>query len=445
MAPRTQYAFAPDGAALAYQVVGDGPLDVLIVPQSISANELVWEEPRIARFFERLASFSRLILFDRRGSGSSSRWGAPLPLEEQIADVRAVMDAAGSESAAVFALLEGGPMAMLFAASMPERVRALALYSTFPRNRWAEDYEWASRDEERELLLQGTLEGWGTGFGLDIWAPSHQGDAALEEWLGKLQRRSMAPDEWARTFRQIGGTDLRPVLPTIRVPTLVLHRTDSGPIDVRHSRYIAAHIPGARLLELEGADNLMFVGDTEAILGEIEEFFTGVRPTPDPDRVLATVLFTDICKSTEHAAQLGDSRWRTLLTTHHSSIQARVSQYGGRSIKTLGDGVLATFDGPARAIRAARGIVDDAAAAGIDVRAGVHTGEVEVMGADVSGMAVHIGARVLGEASPQEVLVSGTVKDLVVGSGLDFEPRGMRELRGVPGEWALWAVRDRPA
>jgi class 3 adenylate cyclase len=439
--PPTRYAYAPDGAALAYQVSGDGPVDLLYVPQTLCAIDVLWEHPRTAAFFERLASFSRLILFDRRGSGLSSRWGAPLTLEEQIDDVRAVMDAAGSESAAVMALLEGGPMAMLFAASMPERVTALALYSSFARMTWAEDYDWALHPEEREAALEPMVEHWGAGFGLDIWAPSHVGDASLQEWLGMLQRRSMAPDEWRRLFEVMGQVDLRPVLPTIRVPTLVLHRPDALAIDVRHSRYIAEHIPGARYVELEGEDNLMFLGDSEAMVGEIEEFLTGARAIPEPDRVLATVLFTDICDSTQRAAQLGDSRWRETLTSHHSTINSRVAQYGGRAIKTMGDGVLATFDGPARAIRAARGIVDDAAAAGIEVRAGLHTGEVEVMGTDVGGMAVHIGARVLGEAGAREVLVSNTVKDLVVGSGLDFEARGAKELRGVPGEWALWAVR----
>ena len=451
MTPPIQYAYAPDGAALAYQVVGDGHgpsarggrcPDLLYLPQSISSIHLVWEDPRIARFFERLASFSRLILFDRRGSGNSSSWGAPLALEEQIDDVRAVMDAAGSESAAVFALIEGGPMAMLFAASMPERVNALALYSTFARNTWAPDYDWALHPEERAELLERIIADWGKGFMIENWAPSYANDAALRDWMGKLQQHAMAPDEWRRVFEVNGDMDLRPILPTIRVPTLVIHRTGDRAIDVRHSRYIADHVPGARLLELEGQDNLMFLGDTEAILGEIEEFITGTRPTPEPDRVLATVLFTDICSSTEHAAQLGDSAWRALLTSHHSSILARVTQYGGREIKNMGDGVLATFDGPARAIRAARGIVEDAAAAGIEVRAGLHTGEVEVMGADVGGLAVHIGARVLGEAAAGEVLVSGTVKDLVVGSGLAFEPRGSKALRGIPGEWALWAVRD---
>jgi class 3 adenylate cyclase len=438
--PPTRYAYAPDGAALAYQVVGEGPLDLLYVPQHLSSIDAAWEDERVARFFDRLASFSRLILFDRRGSGSSSRWGAPLPLEEQVADVRAVMDAAGSERAAVFALLEGGAMAMLFAATMPDRVSALALYATFPCNQKHPGYDWPLSPAEREALLQEALEHWGEGFVTEVWAPTHAHDTALRDWLGKLQRRAMAPDEWRRLFRLNGGIDVRPVLPTIRVPTLVLHRTRDAAIDVRHARYIAAHVPGAKLVELEGVDNLMFLGDTETLLSEIEEFLTGARRAPDPDRVLATVMFTDICRSTERAAELGDRRWRDLLTLHHASVRARVSEHGGRAVKSLGDGVLATFDGPARAIRAARGIVRDSAAQGLEVRAGVHTGEVEVMGGDVGGMAVHIGARVMAEAEPGEVLASGTVKDLVVGSGLEFSARGRHELRGVPGEWTLWAA-----
>jgi class 3 adenylate cyclase len=438
--PQTRYAYAPDGAALAYQVLGSGRMDLLFVPQSLSAIELIWEEPRLARFFERLASFSRLILFDRRGSGASSRWGAPLALEEQVADVRAVLDAAGSERAGVFALLEGGPMAMLFAASMPDRVSALALYASFARTVRADDYDWPLDADEREAVLQDALEDWGQGFIVELWAPAHAYDPSLRAWMGRLQRRAMAPDEWRRMFRLNGEIDVRAVLPAIRVPTLVLHRTQDAAIDVRHSRYLGEHIPGAKLVELEGTDDLPFVGDVDSLLSEIEEFFTGVRPTPEPDRVLSTVLFTDICRSTERAAELGDSRWRDLLTLHHASVQARVAEHGGEAVKSMGDGVLATFDGPARAIRAARAIVEDAATQGLEVRAGLHTGEIEVFDGDVGGMAVHIGARVTAEAREREVLVSGTVKDLVVGSGLGFEPRGQRELRGVPGEWALWAV-----
>jgi class 3 adenylate cyclase len=442
MPPEINYAVAADGARLAYQVIGDGPTDLLYVPQSISAGEVVWEYPMVSGFFERLASFARLITFDRRGSGLSSSRGAPLPLEEQIDDVRAVLDAAGSERAGVLALYEGGPMAMLLAATLPDRVSSLVLYACQPRLTKAEDYDWAPTAEERRAGLAEALDNWGKGSDMaDFFAPSHAGDPRLAAFLGALQRRSMAPDEWERVHDLNAAVDVRPVLPSIRVPTLVLHRTLDPAMDVRHSRYVAEHIPDAKLVELDGSDSLMFVGDSEAVLGEIEEFITGARAAVEPDRVLATVLFTDIVGSTQRAASMGDQRWREILVEHHRAVRSRVSAHGGREIKTIGDGVLATFDGPARGVRAARAIVEDAFVVGLEVRAGLHTGEIEVIGDDVGGMAVHIGARVSSEAGPGEVLVSGTVKDLVVGSGLEFAERGRRELKGVPGEWALWSVR----
>jgi class 3 adenylate cyclase len=440
-APAIHYAYAPDGAALAYQVFGEGPIDVLFVLQSLSSIELFWEHPQGARFFDRLGRFARVITFDRRGSGLSSRWGAPLSLEEQVDDVKAVLDTVGCERAHLFAMLEGGAMAMLFAGTAPDRVASLTMYASFARNTWAEDYPWAHTKEQRSAQGEMFIATWGKGFGLDVWAPSYASDAYMRDWIARLQSRAMAPDEWRRAYSTSFDLDVRPILGSIHVPTLVLHRTDDRAIDVRHSRYLAENLPNARYAEFPGRDNVIFLGDADAILGEVEEFLTGARQAPEPDRILATVLFTDICSSTERAAKLGDRRWREVLTAHHESVRLRVSQYGGREIKTIGDGVLATFDGPARGVRAARGIVDDSAAQGLEVRAGLHTGEVEVIGADVGGMAVHIGARVSSEAAAGEVLVSGTVKDLVVGSGLDFEPRGSRALKGVPGEWALWAVR----
>jgi class 3 adenylate cyclase len=440
--PPTRYAYAPDGAALAYQVSGDGPVDLLYVPQTLCAIDVLWEHPRTAAFFERLASFSRLILFDRRGSGLSSRWGAPLTLEEQIDDVRAVMDAAGSESAAVMALLEGGPMAMLFAASMPERVTALALYSSFARMTWAEDYDWALHPEEREAALEPMVEHWGAGFGLDIWAPSHVGDASLQEWLGMLQRRSMAPDEWRRLFEVMGQVDLRPVLPTIRVPTLVLHRPDALAIDVRHSRYIAEHIPGARYVELPGEDHLVSLGDSEAVHGEIEEFLTGRPRSGAIDRRLLTVLFTDIVGGTARAARDGDARWRSVLSAHDAEVRRQLARFGGREVKTTGDGFLAVWDGPpSQAVRCGRAIVEATATLGVDVRAGLHTGECEAVGDDVAGMAVNIASRVCALASAGEVLASGTTYGTVVGSALAFDDAGSHALRGVPGRWPVFRVR----
>jgi len=439
MAPRTRYARNGD-VHIAYQVIGDGPFDLLWIPQSFSQVEHLWESPAVARFFERLASFSRLIVFDRRESGMSDRTGRVPTLEEQMDDVIAVLDAVGAERVGVFSMLEGGPMAMVFAASHPERVQSLALYATFARTTAAEGYEFAPPAEERRIRLDLLNRFWGDGAMLNTFGPSAAGDRSLREWIGKLQRLSMGPTAATQLSGMNERTDVRPILGSIRVPTLVLHRTDDQAIDFRHSRYLAEHIPEARLVELPGRDNFIFLGDTESIVGEIEEFFTGHRQTVEPDRVLATVLFTDIVASTERAASLGDARWREVLADLDSASRRAVSSHQGRHIKTTGDGVLATFNGPARAIRGAQAMVEDARELGLELRAGLHTGEVEVIGNDVGGLAVHIGARVMDAAGPGEVLVSSTVRDLVVGSGLSFDDRGARELRGIPGEWRLWAV-----
>jgi class 3 adenylate cyclase len=442
MPPRTRYVTTRDGASIAWSEVGQGPIDLVYVPQSISAMEHIWDHPRVASFFARLASFSRLILFDRRGSGMSERLREPAALEEQIDDVRAVMDAAGAERAGVLAIYEGAPMAMLFAASAPERVSSLVLYAAHARSSWAPDYEWAWPAEARDAQMDVYRDRWGDGDAIiGFFAPGHAGDAPLVEWLGRLQRLAMDPRYGRAAAAMNSRMDVRHVLPTIRVPTLVLHRRDDSAMDVRHGRYIAEHVPGAKYVELEGRDSLPFSGDAEAVLGEVEEFLTGARQEVEPDRVLATVLFTDIVASTERAAELGDARWRELLSRHDAIVRTRIERHRGRTVKSTGDGVLATFDGPARGIRAARGIVADLAGIGVEVRAGLHTGECEVIEEDVGGLAVHIAARVMAEARPREVLVSSTVRDLVVGSGLEFEARGERELRGVPDRWRLWAVR----
>jgi class 3 adenylate cyclase len=440
MAPRTRYALAPNGVSIAYQVVGDGPRDIVYVPQSFTAVEVLWEHPTVARYFERLAALGRVILFDRRGSGMSDRCCGPATLEEQIDDVRAVMDAAGSEQAVLFAIMESGPMAMLCAASMPERVEALVLYATFARTTRAEGYEFARTAEERDAAMQVFVENWGDGSIGIRFAPSHADDVQLRDWLGRLQRAGMAPGE-AREHTELNGhIDVRHVLGSIRVPTLLLHREGDQGIDPRHSRYLAEHIPDARLVELPGEDTLPFLGDSAAVLGEVEEFLTGDRSLPDTDRVLATVLFTDIVGSTQRAASLGDGPWRNLLAEHDRLVRTTLARHRGREVKTVGDGFLAAFDGPARAVRAAQSIVSEIATLGLEVRAGLHTGEVEAIGDDVGGLAVHIAARVMGEAGAGEVLVSSTVRDLVAGSGLRFEDRGRRELRGVPGPWRVWAV-----
>ncbi|HYP48317.1 MAG TPA: alpha/beta fold hydrolase [Thermoleophilaceae bacterium] len=439
MTPVARYAQSGD-VNIAYIVEGDGPVDLVWVPTWISQVEYLWAEPSLARVLERLTRFSRVITFDRRGSGlSDPLLGAPT-LEEQVDDVLAVMDAAGSERAAIVGPLEGGPMASLFAATHPNRTSALILYSTFARSVWAPDYEWAWKHDERDAHIDHLIEHWGEGHIASAVAPSQQADPGFIEWAGRLERLAASPATVRKFFKLIGEFDVREVLPTIRVPTLVMHRREDSFLKIEHSRYIASKIPGARYVELEGSDQMFSVGDVDSFLGEIEEFLTGTRVEREPDRMLATVLFTDICKSTETAAQLGDRAWRSVLERHDELVRRALARNRGQEIKRTGDGFLATFDGPARAIRAAESIVQGTDPLGITVRAGLHTGECAVMGSDVGGLAVHIGARVMDSAEGGEVLVSSTVKDLVVGSGIDFQDRGPHELRGVPGEWRLFAV-----
>jgi class 3 adenylate cyclase len=440
MAPRTRYARAPDGVSIAYQVLGEGDRTLVFVPQTFSAVEALWEHPTVARFFERLGAMGRVVLYDRRGTGMSDRSGGPATLEEHVDDVHAVMDAAGVDRADLMAIMEGGPMAMVFAAANPERVRSLVLFGTFARTVAGDGYPVGWDAEERAASMREMVEHWGDGSIFARFAPSHGGEPALRDWLGRVQRMALGPGEAAAAAELNGRLDVRHVLGTIRVPTLLLHRTGDVGIDVGHARYLAEHIPNARLVELEGEDTLPFLGDAEAVIGEVEEFLTGDRRTPDLDRVLATVLFTDIVDSTLKAATLGDAAWRDLLAEHDRIARSCLVRNRGRVVKSVGDGFLAVFDGPARAVRAARSIVSELESLGLSVRAGVHTGEIETVGDDVAGLAVHIAARVMGEAAPGTVLASSTVRDLVVGSGLRFEELGRRELRGVPGEWGLLEV-----
>jgi class 3 adenylate cyclase len=357
-------------------------------------------------------------------------------------DVVAVLDAAGSQRAAVYAQLEGGAMATLFAATHPERATALVLYESMARMSWAPDYDWPPRREERLAFLDnGGLDNWGDGSRVVGLSPSSNQNPRLREWFARLERLSASPGTAAKLMRMNSEIDVRAVLPSITVPTLVLHRADDVFIDIRHSRYLAQHIPGARYVELPGDEALTFGGGAAPLLDEIEEFLTGVRHPVDVDRILATVMFSDIVDSTQRAAEIGDRRWRDLLESIESSVERELTRFRGRAVKNLGDGFLATFDGPARGIRCATAIRDAARSQfGLEVRSGLHTGEIEAIGDDVGGIAVHIGARVGAAAAPGEVLVSSTVKDLVVGSGIDFEARGERELKGVPGSWRLWAV-----
>ncbi|HLM10567.1 MAG TPA: adenylate/guanylate cyclase domain-containing protein [Thermoleophilaceae bacterium] len=439
MAPVARYAKAGD-IHIAYIVEGDAPIDLVWVPTWISQVEYLWSEPGIERVLERIKRFARMITFDRRGSGLSDPFfGAPT-LEDQMDDVLAVLDAAGTERAALVGTLEGGPMAAMFAATYPERVTHLVLYSTFARATWAPGYGWAWHAEERSRQLDRLLDHWGEGFLAGGVSPSRLGDPRFMEWSARLERLAASPATIRRIVDLIGEIDVRDVLPSIRVPTLVMHRTGDTFINIEHSRYIARNVPGARLVELEGDENIFSAGDTEALLGEIEEFITGERLEHERERMLATVLFTDIVDSTRRAAEMGDRNWRFLLERHDTLFRQALERHRGREVKRTGDGFLATFDGPARAIRCAASVAEAMGSLGIQVRAGLHTGELEVMDHDVGGLAVHIASRVMTEAGANEVLVSGTVKDLVVGSGIEFEDRGACELRGVPGEWRLFAV-----
>jgi pimeloyl-ACP methyl ester carboxylesterase/class 3 adenylate cyclase len=440
--PPTQYAKSGD-ASIAYQVVGEGPIDLVLVLGFATHLELQWESPQFARFFERIGSFSRLILFDKRGTGLSDPVAEVPTLEQRVDDVRAVMDAAGSERAALFGISEGGPMAIMFAASHPDRAAALVLHGAMARTTEAPDYPWASPAEAlRESAAEFIVPYWGQeAEGLmELFAPSMAGDPGALEFNARMERTAASPAMVQQIFEMFLDIDVRDILPTIHVPTLVVHRRNDRVVNRRAGEHLAAEIPGARYVELPGIDHLPWAGDSEAVLGEIEEFLTGARSVPEPERVLATVMFTDIVGSTERAAEVGDARWRELLSAHQASVQQELARFRGREVKTLGDGSLATFDGPARAIRCGRSIAEAARSLGLEVRIGLHSGEVELMDGDVGGIAVHIAARVGALAAPGEVLVSSTVKDLVAGSGIGFVDRGAERLKGIPDEWRLFAA-----
>jgi pimeloyl-ACP methyl ester carboxylesterase len=437
--PLTRYAKSGD-ISIAYQVVGEGPLDLVYVPGWVSNVELTWEEPSVARFFERLATFSRLILFDKRGTGLSDREVGFPTLEDRMDDVRAVMDAVGSERAALLSMSEGGNMSMLFSATYPDRVSSLVLFGCFAKRIWAPDYPWAPTAEERQCWYRQIEEQWGGAFDVTSLAPTRATDPAFREWFGRYLRMGASPRGALTLARMNTEIDVRDILPAIRVPTLVLHRRDDQDARIEEARYIAARIPGARLVELEGADHLLWAGDQEPVLNQIEEFLTGARRSADVDRVLTTILFTDIVDSTHRAAALGDRDWRQVLTRHYEAARAQITRYRGREAQTTGDGLLACFDGPARAVHCALAIADAVRPLGLEIRAGLHTGECYVRGAEVTGIAVHIGARIAALAGPGEVLVSGTVKDLVVGARLTFTDKGRQALKGIPDPWQIYMV-----
>ena len=444
MAPETRYARSGD-VNIAYQVTGAGPRDLVYVPGWVSNIELMWEEPAMARFLERLASFSRLILFDKRGTGLSDRVSnEELPtLEQRMDDVRAVLETVGSERAALFGHSEGGNMCVLFAATYPERTAALITLGCFAKRRDPDDdYPWAPTAENRQETAADVEREWGHLRAEDVeyYAPSRAADEQFVRNLERYLRRAASPGAAAALVRMNSYIDVREVLRTIRVPTVILHRTGDHDVNVAEGRYLASKIPGAKFVELAGADHWISAGDTDAVADEIEEFLTGTRPVPEPDRVLATVLFTDIVGSTERAAKMGDRGWRDLLGAHDAAVRRELERFRGREVDTAGDGFLATFDGPARAVRCAISAGEAVRELGMEIRAGVHTGECELDGRKIRGIAVHTGARVASLARAGEVLISHTVKDLVAGSGLGFEDRGVHELKGVPGEWRLYAA-----
>lgn len=428
---------------LAYQVIGEGPVDLVLSPGWVTHLDLAWDIPHLARFLRRLASFSRLILFDKRGTGLSDRVSSnDLPtLEQRMDDIRAVMDAAASERAVLFGTLGGGAMCGLFAASHPERTIALILYGTFGRiepdtgllSRLAGSEEAALDRIERE---------WGTdGVGVAFWAPSLVDDEPSRDAYLRLSRSSVSPGS-ARALMQLGyQVNWEAVLPAIRVPTLVLHRTGDLVVPVRQGRKLAEGIPQARFVELAGVDHLMWAGDHDAIVEEVRRFMADVHPPAVGNRVLASILFTDIAGSTEALARMGDQAWRDLLAEHRRSVRSRLAAFGGKEVDTAGDGFVATFQGPARAIECASAILDEATSLGLQVRAGIHTGECEVSDDGITGVAVHVAARVIAGAAPGQILVSNTVKELVAGSGIRFEDRGPHTLKGVPGQWDLFAVQ----
>jgi class 3 adenylate cyclase/alpha-beta hydrolase superfamily lysophospholipase len=437
-APETHYANS-GGANIAYQVVGDGPVDLVYVPGWVSHVELAWELPDLVPGFERLASFARLILFDKRGTGMSD----PVPtnelptLEQRMDDVRAVMDAVGSERAAIFGASEGGNMSMLFAATYPERTIALSIFGSTAKRLWSPDYPWAPTREDRQAAIAEVERQWTRGLDWEDMAPSLD-PAGLAE-LSRYYRRCASPGAAVALMTMNSYVDVRDVLPSIGVPTVVMHRTDDRDANVEEGRFIASRIPGARFVEFPGADHSWWTQGRDAILDEVEELVTGVRPAPQPNRVLATVLFTDIVGSTERLGELGDQRWADLLSRHHATVRRELDRFRGHEVDTAGDGFLATFDGPARALRCALAIRNAVGELGLEIRTGVHTGECERIGDKVAGIAVHTGARISALAGAGEVLASATVRDLVSGSGIEFEDRGEHALKGV-GERRVYAV-----
>jgi len=427
------------GVNIAYAVIGKGELDLVVVPGFIS-HLMMLAEPPASHIGERLSSFARVIAYDKPGTGLSDPVTAAPTLDDRMDQVRAVMDAVGSERAALFGFSEGSATAMLFAAAHPERVVALVLYGAAARTSEAPDYPWAP---PAEAMMEASREFlspyWGEGVSVEIFAPSLADDPAAKSWWARTERMGASPAMRDKLYEMYLDIDVRHVLPSIHVPTMVIHRRSDPLVNVRGARWLADQIPGAKYVEMPGMDHSL-MSDPDPILDEVEEFLTGARPIAEPDRVLATVMFTDIVGSTTKAAELGDAKWREVLEAQQRIVRNELERHRGHEIKSTGDGFLATFDGPARAVQCGQAIVASVGTLGIEVRVGLHSGEVEVMGADVGGIAVHIASRVGGLAGPAEVLVSETVKGIVAGSGIIFEDRGSHELKGIPDRWRLFAV-----
>jgi pimeloyl-ACP methyl ester carboxylesterase len=439
MQPKTRYAKSGD-VSIAYQVVGEGPSDVVFIPGYVSNVEFFWELPSMARVFERLASFARVILWDKRGTGLSDPVDHVPTLDQRADDMMAVMGAAGCERASFFGVSEGGPMGLLFAAAHPERTTALVLYGASPKFSSAPDWEWGWSPEEITSRFDEMERNWGEGALLSLFAPSQAESEAVRHAWGQFQRTGASPSMGRTVYQALCDIDCREILSAITVPTLILHVTGDRVAHVNAARYMAQRIPGAQMVEFPGDDHILLMLEPDPIVDEIEQFLTGVRHEAHSNRVLATVMFTDIVGSTVRAAELGDHRWRDLLATHDAAVRRELRRFEGREVKTTGDGFLATFSAPSRAIACACAVRDAVRQVGIDVKVGLHTGECEIMGDDVGGVAVHTGARVAALAGSGEVLVSSTVKDLVAGSRIEFIDRGAHELKGVPGEWRLFAV-----
>jgi pimeloyl-ACP methyl ester carboxylesterase len=439
--PETRYAKTDDGVHIAYEVTGAGPIDVVMVPGFVSHVELGWDMPFYASMWRRVGSFARVIPFDKRGTGLSDRTADVPTLEQRMDDVRTVMDAADVERAALWGISEGGPMSILFAATYPDRTAGLVLQGSFARIAQAPDQPFGYSPEASEAIIAAFEEQWGTGGVLaNYYFPSAADDPAMRERFARWERNGASPSAMVAVLEMINAIDVRSILSTINVPTLVVHSAGDLVVPVEHGRYLAEHIPGARYIELPGDDHLTIREGHHGVFDDIEEFLTGTRPEPEIDRMLKTVLFTDIVQSTERAVSMGDRRWREVMDAHDAAVRDELEHFRGQEIETTGDGFLASFDGPARAIHCARAITDKVHTIGLEVRAGLHCGECEIRGDHLAGVAVHIAARVAALAQAGEVLCSRTVTDLVAGSGIGFIDRGVHPLKGVPGTWQTFAV-----